>query len=118
MSAKLAEALPQYMVPRALHPLPVLPTKANGKLDRRALVALSKHARKPGGAGEDAEPQPASRGKEQLVLQTLKSVVGVSASPKDNIGNVGVDSLTLISLSASLKAQGVRVPDDVLMANW
>ncbi len=38
--ARLAEHLPDYMVPRRIHLLPELPLNANGKFDRKALVQI------------------------------------------------------------------------------
>lgn len=38
--AAMARRLPDYMVPRRVEVLPALPTNANGKFDRRALLAL------------------------------------------------------------------------------
>jgi D-alanine--poly(phosphoribitol) ligase subunit 1 len=36
----MAESLPRYMIPREIHVLDSLPENVNGKIDRRALVAL------------------------------------------------------------------------------
>jgi acyl-coenzyme A synthetase/AMP-(fatty) acid ligase len=39
LRSKLAATLPTYMIPRDVHVLPELPRNANGKFDRRALLA-------------------------------------------------------------------------------
>jgi len=38
--ARMLASLPRYMMPAAIHPLEAMPQNVNGKIDRRALVAL------------------------------------------------------------------------------
>ena len=75
---RLAQTLPDYMVPSALHWRECLPLTANGKIDRTALTAL---------AGElDAAPQDyrePSTPTEQRLAAAWAKVLGI---PQDQIG--------------------------------
>nr|BAV56271.1 lesB [Lysobacter sp. RH2180-5] len=75
---RLAERLPEYMLPAALVALPALPLSANGKLDRKALPA-------PDFAGRAARAPRTPR--ERLLCALYAQVLGLD----ENAGAVGID---------------------------
>ncbi|APY89610.1 amino acid adenylation domain-containing protein [Streptomyces alfalfae] len=104
--ARLAERLPEHMVPAAVVVLDELPVTTNGKLDRAALPA-------PASSGGGREP---STDNERLLCAVLAEVfetdrVGVD----DDFFALGGDSITAITISSRLRAKGIALrPRDLL----
>jgi len=98
--AKLAAALPEYMVPAVWHWRKSLPLTENGKVDRKALTALAKEL-------EAAEPngERPSTATEQWLGAAWADVLGI---PKEQIGtqdrffDLGGTSLTALKLVIAL----------------
>ena len=97
---RLAETLPQYMVPSAFHWREALPLTANGKIDRRALTALA-------GAldvVEEDHPAPVTP-TEQRLAAAWAEVLGI---PQEQIGrrdhffDRGGSSLSAVRLAITL----------------
>lgn len=104
----MGSRLPGYMIPGVLVRLDALPTSANGKLDRRALLA----PRLDGGA-EPAE----FTDRERTVADVWEKVVGRRpASPATTFFGLGGTSMALLRVSVALHdAFGVSVPLGVLL---
>jgi hypothetical protein len=100
VAARLAEALPEYMVPTVLHWRPTLPLTGNGKIDRTTLTTL---AAELGFADEDHEP-PATP-TERWIAAAWAAVLGV---PTDRVGrhdhffDNGGTSLSAVKLAIAL----------------
>ncbi|GGS17101.1 putative non-ribosomal peptide synthetase [Streptomyces aureoverticillatus] len=104
--AHLAERLPEHMVPAAVVVLDELPVTPNGKLDRAALPA-------PASSGGGREP---STERERLLCAVLAEVFEVErVGVDDDFFALGGDSITAITVSSRLRAQGVALrPRDLL----
>ncbi len=96
---RLAETLPEYMVPSALHWRETLPLTANGKIDRTALAALA------GELAASAEYDAPQTPTEQRLAAAWAKVLGV---PQDQIGrrdhffDRGGTSLSAVKLAVAL----------------
>jgi len=97
---KIAESLPAYMVPSAIHWRKTLPLTENGKIDRKALVAL---------AGElDAVEQNLERPSTPTEHWLAAAWAGVLGIPKEQIGrrddffDLGGTSLSALKLVIAL----------------
>ena len=97
---RLAETLPEYMVPSAFHWREGLPLTPNGKIDRRTLAALA------GEVGVVAEDHAApSTATEQRLAAAWAEVLGI---PQDQIGrrdhffDRGGTSLSAVRLAVTL----------------
>ncbi|OJH38599.1 non-ribosomal peptide synthetase [Cystobacter ferrugineus] len=105
LRASLASALPEYMVPTHLVPLEKLPTLPSGKVDRKALPALTSTPR----ASEAVAPEGPV---ETQLLALWRDVLGVEAcGVTDDFFELGGQSLRAIQL-LNLVAErlGRRVP--------
>jgi amino acid adenylation domain-containing protein len=97
---RLADALPDYMVPSAFHRLDRLPLTGNGKVDRKALVALAEEL-DTGGDDFEAPATPT----ELRVAAAWAEVLGLS---QDQIGrldsffDLGGTSLSAVKLVIAL----------------
>lgn len=111
LRARLAERLPDYMIPAALVRLDRLPLTANGKLDRKALPLpdLSSDAGR-GRALRDAA--------ENTVAGAIRSVLALPAvtvlAADDDFLALGGDSISAIRLVSALKKSGLAITTSAL----
>lgn len=108
LRAALAELLPDYMVPAAIVALPALPLSDNGKIDRKALPAVSFAQ-----AGGSAPPEGPV---EAMLAGIWQAVLGVERVGRDdNFFELGGDSILTLKIVAAARKQGWRVsPRDVM----
>ncbi|KIF78035.1 hypothetical protein QR77_37895, partial [Streptomyces sp. 150FB] len=98
---RLAEVLPDYMIPAAFVRVDALPLGATGKLDRSALPAPDYS-----GGGRQA---PRTE-KERVLCEVFAEVLGVDqVSADDNFFAMGGDSIVSIQLVAKARAAGLIV---------
>jgi amino acid adenylation domain-containing protein len=102
----LAELLPEYMLPATIDVLDALPLTRNGKVDRRALPAPSRH--RGATSGESGELSEL----ESLVAGVMGEVLGVDRPGRnDNFFRLGGNSLAAVRVAIQLsRATGSRVP--------
>ena len=95
--------LPDYMVPAAFVPLPVLPLTSNGKIDRRALPAPSAPVR----TGRYVAPRNET---ERLLADVWAAVLRCDAvGIDDNFFELGGDSILSIQVIARCRQAGLHV---------
>jgi hypothetical protein len=98
---QLARALPEYMVPAAIHWRKTLPLTENGKIDRKALLALAGEL----DVAEQRREEP-STATEHRLAAAWAEVLGI---PKDQIGRrnhffeLGGTSLSALKLAITLE---------------
>jgi len=109
LSARLASTLPDVMVPADWAVLPALPRLPSGKVDRRALPAVSGPAGRTGRGGEYLAPRTPT---EQLVAERMAALLGVERlGIHDNVFDLGFHSLHATQLGSRLRRTfGVEVP--------
>ncbi|MFR9731934.1 amino acid adenylation domain-containing protein [Saccharopolyspora sp. MS10] len=97
---RLAQVLPEYMVPSAWAVLAAMPVTAHGKVDRAALPA-------PDLAGEARGRGPRGPVEEALcgILAEVLGLPGVGA--EENFFTVGGDSITSIQVVSRARAAGI-----------
>jgi amino acid adenylation domain-containing protein len=99
----LESKLPDYMVPSAFVFLPAFPLTANGKIDRKALLALPAPL-----AGSDATAPPAQSAPvsdiERIIVDAWRDALGVPVvGLNDNFFDLGAHSLTVAEVHARLQ---------------
>ena len=96
---RLAQTLPDYMVPRLIVMLDALPLNANGKVDRNALPAPD--------ANDLHRPYEAPQGDtEQALAQIWRDVLGIErVGRNDNFFELGGDSLLSLKLVARARKE-------------
>jgi thioester reductase-like protein len=105
----LQERVPIYMMPARIVMLNTMPRDHNGKVDRKALLAIPLPE-----AGETvrggAERAPSRE--EKLLTQLWKDALGVSdVGPGDNFFDLGGDSLTAVRLLCGIREHlAIEVP--------
>ncbi|MDJ0346926.1 non-ribosomal peptide synthetase [Streptomyces sp. PH10-H1] len=104
LRAQVAIGLPDYMVPRAFVVLDKLPLTPSGKLDRRALPAVT-----PGTEGAGQAPRTP---REQVLCELLAEVLGVpSVTIHDDFFALGGHSLSATRLVSRIRTVlGVELP--------
>jgi amino acid adenylation domain-containing protein len=99
----LAQILPEYMIPSAVIPIPMVPLTSNGKIDRAALSVLTPSA---GSLSHDATEV------ETQVARIYESVLGLSSvGLEDNFFEIGGHSLLATRVASRVREEfGVDVP--------
>ncbi|GAA5056258.1 amino acid adenylation domain-containing protein [Nocardia callitridis] len=101
---QLALTLPTYLIPAVLVVVDELPVTTNGKLDRRALAALTPE---PGDTPGDTEPLSE---RETLVAAAISEVVSVDRlGPDSDFFALGGDSIVALSLIGRLRKRGLEL---------
>ncbi|WP_328712034.1 non-ribosomal peptide synthetase [Nocardia salmonicida] len=97
---RLADLVPEHMVPARLVVLDALPNTVNGKLDRTAL---------PDPATDESGRAPATAA-EHAVHRAISNTLGLdTVSMDDDFFAVGGDSITAITVSSGLRAKGLTL---------
>ncbi|MET0795353.1 MAG: amino acid adenylation domain-containing protein, partial [Polyangiaceae bacterium] len=100
LRARLAQALPEYMVPSAIVVLPELPLTPNGKLDRKALPDPEL------GLADDYET-PHGEVEEKLAAVWSELLRVPRVGRRDNFFELGGHSLLAIQVLARLRSAGL-----------
>nr|DAB41478.1 TPA_exp: nonribosomal peptide synthetase [Streptomyces sp. CNB091] len=99
---RLAETLPEYMVPAAVLVLPELPLNANGKIDRRALPAPEEVSATGG--------RPPRTPLEELLCSLFAEVLGLERVGADvGFFDLGGDSIMSIQLVSRARRAGLGI---------
>jgi amino acid adenylation domain-containing protein/non-ribosomal peptide synthase protein (TIGR01720 family) len=102
----LKERLPDYMAPHACVTLDALPLTTNGKIDRKALLALD---RAPGAADGEGFV-PARTPAEKILAAVWAEVLRVErVGANDNFFELGGDSILSIQIVSKARQAGLRV---------
>jgi acyl-coenzyme A synthetase/AMP-(fatty) acid ligase len=102
VAARLAEKLPEYMVPAVLHQRGVLPLTPNGKIDTKALRALAAEL----AATDDAVVAPPTSPTEEMLAAAFAKVLDVEVDRigrLDDFFDLGGTSLTAVKLAIATK---------------
>src|ERR1041384_4699974 len=92
--------VPEYMVPASIAVVGELPLMPNGKVDRQALLALSKGT-------SASEYEGARNSVEDLLVQVWQEVLGLErVGIHDNFFELGGDSIVSIQVIARMRQQG------------
>ncbi len=100
LRGRLAESLPEYMVPAAFHWRENLPLTANGKVDRKALTALAS-----GLSTAEADYQAPATPTEKRLAAAWSRVLGVpqrQIGRRDHFFDWGGTSLSAVKLAIAL----------------
>ncbi len=102
---KMAERLPNYMVPAAFVKMETLPYLPSGKIDRRALPEATEIPQ------ERKKTYVAARNeKERVLVDIWKQVLGLKEiSVEDNFFELGGDSILSIQVIARARQQGLQI---------
>jgi amino acid adenylation domain-containing protein len=104
LRAFVSSRLPEHMVPAAFVPLAALPLTANGKVDRRALLAISTAQR-----GESRDYQPATNETEGALAEIWEQVLGLDrVGIDDRFFSLGGDSILSLRVRAAAAARGLH----------
>ncbi|MFE4972936.1 amino acid adenylation domain-containing protein [Kitasatospora sp. NPDC056651] len=111
--AHLARTLPPYMVPGEIRVLPKLPVTANGKADRRALLALVRSARTAAGPAAVHDRVAAA-----VVEAFAAALDRPAATLDDHLYDLGGASLGAARIASALSRQlGAEVPVRTVLAH-
>ncbi|NUT54060.1 MAG: amino acid adenylation domain-containing protein, partial [Saccharothrix sp.] len=104
LRARLAEVLPEYLVPSVFVELPKLPLTAHGKVDRKALVPPLGHAPDFTAGASRAPRSP----RERVLCEVVAEVLGLrDVGPDDDFFTLGGDSISSIQVVSRARRAGV-----------
>ena len=95
----LSKQLPEYMVPTGLLQIEQMPLTVNGKLDRKALLAIEYNL-----ADSNEYKAPTNELEQQLLSIWEKLLGNNNIGVEDDFFRVGGDSIRSIQLSSQLRA--------------
>ena len=102
LRAYLRQRLPAYMVPAEITRVPELPLTANGKVDRRALLAAPSDQGSGGAAGGEMLKTEAER----LLAEIWQQVLGCrDVRADDRFSELGGHSLSTLRMLSAVRAQ-------------
>ncbi|MFD8015385.1 phosphopantetheine-binding protein [Streptomyces sp. NPDC059762] len=107
--ARLADRLPDYLMPAVVTAVTAFPLTPRGKVDRAALAARPVT---PDGTGGTGAPEAERPGSSPLALLTAlwADVLAVpSVVPDDDFFEIGGDSLRVIRLVGKARREGLRI---------
>ncbi|MCZ2528262.1 amino acid adenylation domain-containing protein, partial [Streptomyces sp. HB2AG] len=103
--ARLAERLPEYLVPPVLVPLDAMPLNSNGKVDRRALPEP-----RPGDGAAAADRTAPRNETERVLAGVFAEVLGVErVGVHDNFFDLGGDSILSIQVVSRARRAGLTL---------
>ena len=102
------DRLPAYMVPSAFAFLDAYPLTPNGKIDRKALAALS--FGRLGGVDAEKQMVEPRTPQEAILVEIWKQVLGIEhVSVTDNFFELGGDSILSIQVTARANQAGLHL---------
>ncbi|MDX2263492.1 MAG: amino acid adenylation domain-containing protein [Hyphomicrobiales bacterium] len=112
IAARCAQTLPAHMVPRTFAMTTAMPITANGKVDRKALAAMTEDR-------QSAPPEVATLSPvEETLSRIWRDVLGApSVGVGDRLFALGADSLHIFRIVARAKEAGLNLEARQLMSN-
>ncbi|MGG2480747.1 amino acid adenylation domain-containing protein [Brevibacillus borstelensis] len=99
----LQERLPAFMVPSSFYLLDALPMTENGKVDRKALLAIS-----PSKPESEAVYVPPATAEEEILVSVWENILHVQKiGIDDNFFNLGGDSIRSIAILSQARERGL-----------
>jgi amino acid adenylation domain-containing protein len=105
--AMLAAALPEYMIPAAIFPLPQLPRTPNGKIDRKNLPDADGLLKTGLLAVQRSYAAPATENQKRLVKIWGDVLMLDRVSITDSIFELGADSLLIFRMASRSQKEGI-----------
>jgi mycobactin phenyloxazoline synthetase len=103
LTAAVADLLPSYMIPTRIEHLDRIPLTANGKLDRRAVVALLEAPEAAHGAPDSAPRNELEAALAEIVSEVLGHAGQKSVSVHDDFFALGGDSVLATAVVARVR---------------
>ncbi len=116
LKKSLGESLPDYMIPAEFIFIDEVPLSANGKVDRKALIAGYQSTEKETSANIVAQTSSVEKEKEAHVIEVVKEVLGVEhVNPLDDLFELGVDSVMATLIISRLRSDfNTDIPVNVI----
>ncbi|KAL2444536.1 Nonribosomal peptide synthase sidC [Exophiala dermatitidis] len=117
LQRRCADMLPAYMVPTYFIAVSSIPLSVNNKLDHRALMALFEDFAQDVGSsaasGHSEQESEASRDVKEVIniLASFLEIPTTSITPSSGLFELGLDSISVIGLSRTLRKHGFNTTD-------
>jgi amino acid adenylation domain-containing protein len=105
---RLAEQVPDVMIPTRMHILPALPRLANGKIDRVRVRRMCAEAGREPANDSPAEPM-VSHSAVAVLVEVARGILGCDVRPDDDFFAMGGNSMTALRLVAEAHHRGVEL---------